>query len=269
MQKSSHKRPPSHATYSNIEFDPEFNASPAKRKIGYLKTHKCASTSIQNILLRYAIKNELNVVLPPKGGNILGYEKIFNRDIIKSPFWGKAPISYDMFLCHARWNQSEISYVLNETSKNDVFYFTFVRDPVDLFRSSWDYNAFDLEFGRLNEFTTNKVVSQLKNKSESIWSKQFGYNCGGWNQMMYDFGLECKDMNDVKKIEMKIEEIDKNFDLVLLADKQYFEDSIILLKNSIHWDYKDMVNFKLNARRPTDRTKLSYEERIILKGKNK
>ena len=44
----------------------------AKRtKIAFLKTHKCASSSVQNILMRFGLENELNFVLP-SAGNYLG-----------------------------------------------------------------------------------------------------------------------------------------------------------------------------------------------------
>ena len=39
--------------------------------IVFHKTHKCSSSTVQNILLRYGLKHELNVVLP-KSGNYLG-----------------------------------------------------------------------------------------------------------------------------------------------------------------------------------------------------
>ena len=35
-----------------------------KTKIVYLKTHKCASSSLQNIFLRFGEKRNLNFVLP-------------------------------------------------------------------------------------------------------------------------------------------------------------------------------------------------------------
>ena len=48
-----------------------------KRKIGFLKTHKCASSSIQNVLMRFVIKNKLNVVLPGKTNlNFFGHDPI-------------------------------------------------------------------------------------------------------------------------------------------------------------------------------------------------
>ena len=239
------------------------NVLAPKKKIGYLKTHKCASTSIQNILLRYAIRNNLSVLLPAAGGNIFGYDKLFSRKMLtwEASYWKKEHISYHMFLCHARWNHNEISYVLNDTGENDVFYFSFLRDPVELFRSYWDYNAFDVKFCPLHDFISDRVGKDFKNKTGYIWES------GGYNQMLYDFGLEYKDMNDVKKVKMKIKEISKTFDLILLADKEYFDDSIILLKNSTHWEYKDMVNFKLNSRRPSNKSKLSNPERNILRSK--
>ena len=155
MQKSSHKRPPSHATYSNIEFDPEFNASPAKRKIGYLKTHKCASSTIQNILLRYVLHNDLNVALPVRG-NYLGYKQMFDRKLMRSALWEKANLKYDMFLVHTRWNHTRISQLLDD--QGDVFYFSIVRDPVELFRSYWDYyNLTSLSNMTLETYTRTTI----------------------------------------------------------------------------------------------------------------
>ena len=40
--------------------------SPVKR-FGFLKAHKCGSTTIQNVLFRYSVKQGLNLVLPEKG----------------------------------------------------------------------------------------------------------------------------------------------------------------------------------------------------------
>ena len=40
-------------------------------KIAFLKTHKCASSSVQNMLMRFGLEHELNFVLP-SAGNYLG-----------------------------------------------------------------------------------------------------------------------------------------------------------------------------------------------------
>ena len=53
-----------------------------KAKIIFLKTHKCASSTIQNILFRKALQNDLNVVMPPEG-NYIGKYVPFNPRMIR------------------------------------------------------------------------------------------------------------------------------------------------------------------------------------------
>ena len=193
-------------------------------------------------------------------GNVFGYDKLFNRKFIQTSAWEEDPISYHMFLCHARWNHVEVSFVLKDKGKNDVFYFSFLRDPAELFRSYWDYNRFEAKFGPLNEFISKNLSKGLKQNMNYFWPH------GGYNQMLYDFGLEYKDMNDLKKVKLKIKVIDILFDMILFADEKDFEDSITLLKSAINWEYKDIVNLKLNVRETSMKSKLSFEERCILKG---
>ena len=69
------------------------------QKVIFLKTHKCASTVLQNILLRYAVNNNLTVVLP-KEHNYLGHQQLFTRSIIKNTPWERARMKYDMFCLH-------------------------------------------------------------------------------------------------------------------------------------------------------------------------
>ena len=121
-----------------------------KKKIGFLKAHKCASSSIQNVLFRYVIKNNLNVVLP-KQGNYLDYfipegksfeskylgpdlqfnrhSSRFNRRMLADTIWEKAHLHYDIFLCHTQWDHQEISHVLNDLG--DGFYFSMIREPFE------------------------------------------------------------------------------------------------------------------------------------------
>jgi len=47
-------------------------------KVGFLKLHKCASSTVQNILFRFGEEHQLNFVLPAKN-NYLGKEVPFNR----------------------------------------------------------------------------------------------------------------------------------------------------------------------------------------------
>lgn len=70
-------------------------------------------------------------------------------------------------------------------------------------------------------------------------------------------------MDNITAVNNKIHEIEKTFDLVLMADR--FDESMILLKNELCWDYQDVVNFKLNARKESRKTNLSEKAREALK----
>ena len=74
--------------------------------IVFHKTHKCSSSTIQNILLRYSLKHDLNVVMP-KSGNYLG-KSHFNADLLKGTPWEIAGMHYNIFCLHNKWNGPEV-----------------------------------------------------------------------------------------------------------------------------------------------------------------
>ena len=59
---------------------------PPARYIVFQKTHKCSSTTIQNILLRYAMNHDLVLVLP-KDGIHLSQSTKFNSMFIQDSEW--------------------------------------------------------------------------------------------------------------------------------------------------------------------------------------
>ena len=105
--------------------------------------------------MRYAVKNNLNVVLP-NHANYLGYSSKFKRKLIENTIWEQAHLPYDIFLCHTQWDHNEISQVLND--HGDVFYFSILREPVELFISFWDYYALSHDFKMpLEEYAKENV----------------------------------------------------------------------------------------------------------------
>ena len=92
---------------------------PAKN-IGFLKIHKAASTSIQNIILRKSLRENLNVVVPKRGQNQLldphGMFTPFNSSWLNSQTpWHKTFMrenAYNVMALHCKWNHQSIRYVL-------------------------------------------------------------------------------------------------------------------------------------------------------------
>ena len=56
-----------------------------QENIVFLKTHKTASSTIQNIFFRYGLKNSLRFALPEKGwkSHLLGYPSPFQRSFLQ------------------------------------------------------------------------------------------------------------------------------------------------------------------------------------------
>ena len=108
-----------------------------KHKIGFLKTHKCASSSVQNILFRFGLKNQLTFALP-SAGNYLGRYVKYSKAMIANTVWDKVGLDYDMFALHTIWNKAEVERTLGP----GAVYITILRDPVELFESLWVYAGF-------------------------------------------------------------------------------------------------------------------------------
>ena len=192
----------------------------------------------------------------------------FSRHLIDDTVWEKAHLNYHMFLLHTRWNHHEISHVMNEQGIENVFYFSILRDPVMLYRSYWDYFSLSTKFDKtLDEYAKTVIIQYVLHDNMT-------YKPPGYNQMLNDFGMyfhemveqDGSKMSAKKNVEKKIEEIDKTFDLILLADEEYYEDGMILLKNELSWEFEDIINVRRNVFPASQHSSLSDETRNTLKG---
>ena len=245
-----------------------------EQDVVFHKTHKCSSSSVQNILLRYALKHELNIVLP-KSGNYLGHKSPFSADLLIGTPWQIAGLHYNLFCLHNRWNGAEVEKLFGRMKNQRPIYFTILRDPVDLFISLWDYLElgtkviFLLHFFSCKNSNTHvfifffipKVYGGITLEEYALSNKKGEYqdriNSGayGRNQMMWDFGLNPVHFDNDTSIKAKIAEIDSTFDLVLITEK--FGESMVLLKDLLCWDYADVTNLKLNAHDDATKSKIS------------
>ena len=85
----------------------------------------------------------------------------------------------------------------------------------------------------------------------------------GRNQMLWDSGLAAAAMDNRTAVDNKIAEMDDTFGLVMIAER--WDESVILLRDLLCWDYSDVINFKLNARKESKKIPLSPEARAALK----
>lgn len=217
-----------------------------RRTVCFLKTHKCASSAVQNLLMRYGDSHDLRFVLP-SWSNYLGFTELFNRSMAA----GHPP--FDVLAHHARFNEGEMRAVLGP---NPVF-ITIVREPATLFESLYSYYDFEhvtrLNLEQLERARRNQSLSGLL---KNLTRKQTKLNLG-FNQMSFDLGLEPAQFGNESAVRGFVERLDATFDLVMVAERM--NESLVLLRDLLCWSLDDVVLFRLNARQKRYRHTLSPE----------
>ncbi|PIK58949.1 putative galactosylceramide sulfotransferase-like [Apostichopus japonicus] len=67
------------------------------------------------------------------------------------------------------------------------------------------------------------------------------------NPMLFDMGVAIEDFNSEALVKKHIKTFHKRYRLVMVAE--YFEESLILLRDLLCWTTEDVVVFKLNTRK--------------------
>ncbi|KAF2361227.1 Galactose-3-O-sulfotransferase [Trinorchestia longiramus] len=223
---------------------------PPHEHIMFLKTHKCASSALQNMFLRYAYKHKLSVALP-QIHNYLGNPQLFQRHLIPSNLLPKSG-KVDVFAVHTRLNPLEHMEVLHP----DTVFVTAVREPVSLFESL--YNFFN--FQNFNGLSLTEFLNLPFEKQANM--VRIGGKLGP-NMMLFDMGHDVYWNTTDDEIKAIISEVDRLFNIVLIAEK--LDESIILLENLLHWDYSDMILYEKNARQKEFIQQLPSEQQMQIR----
>uniref|UniRef100_A0A1A8C208 Galactose-3-O-sulfotransferase 1 n=1 Tax=Nothobranchius kadleci TaxID=1051664 RepID=A0A1A8C208_NOTKA len=234
---------------SNTSHKSTSQSCPPKVDIMFMKTHKTASSTLLNILFRFGEKHRLKFAFPD-GRNDFFYPSLFQRSQVKDYRPG---MCFNIVCNHMRFNAPEVAKLL----PTDTSYITILRDPAQLFESSFHY------FGRLVPFTW-KIPGEDK-ITEFLLNPQSYFDSEGFNSfylknlLFFDFGQDnTLEIND-PRVDEGIKFISEHFHLVMLVE--YFEESLILLKEALCWEMDDLLFFKLNARKGSTVSKLSPELR--------
>lgn len=215
----------------------------------FMKTHKTASSTVLNILFRFGEKHKLKFAFPD-GRNDFFYPSPFLCSKVRDYRPGDC---FNIVCNHMRFDHQEVAKVLPP----DAAYFTILRNPVDLFESSFHYYQRDVPLTwRIDG--GNKVVKFLNNP-QSFYSPQAYNSFYLKNLLFFDFGFDNNLEADDPLVMMNIHSLSKQFDLVLIAE--YFDESLILLKETLCWTMEDILYFKLNARKSSSISRLTPELR--------
>ncbi|TRY93589.1 hypothetical protein DNTS_005187 [Danionella cerebrum] len=220
-----------------------------KVDIMFMKTHKTASSTFLNVLFRFGEKHQLKFAFP-NSRNDFFYPASFHHSQVKDYRPG---MCFNIICNHMRFDAAEVAKVL----PGDTAYITILRDPAHLAESSFHY------FGRIVPLTWK--LSGDNKLREFLTDPNLYYNPEGFNSfylknlLFFDFGKDNNLLPDDPKVDEAILAIAKRFQLVMLVE--YFEESLILLKDALCWDMEDLLFFRLNARKDSTVSKLTPELR--------
>ncbi|XP_069070742.1 galactosylceramide sulfotransferase isoform X1 [Pleurodeles waltl] len=234
------------AKASNRSVDGSHSCQPRK-DIVFMKTHKTGSSTILNILFRFGEKNSLKFAFP-SGRNDFFYPSYFERGQVE----GYQPgMCFNVFCNHMRFRYHEVHLLVPA----DTTYVTVLRDPALLFESSFNY------FKHVVPLTWK--LSGEDTMAEFLRDPWHYYDPDGINShylrnlLFFDLGYDNNLNAESPLVEAQIKEVGARFQLVMLME--YFDESLVLLRDLLCWDLQDIVYFKLNARRDSTISQLTPE----------
>ncbi|XP_075061891.1 galactose-3-O-sulfotransferase 2-like [Mixophyes fleayi] len=205
----------------------------AKSHIVFLKTHKTAGSTILNLLHRYGDRNDLIFALPFK--HQFSYPNHFFSRYVKG-FDSPTRPQYDILCHHMRFNLREVRKVM----PSDSFFFTIIRDPATMAESAFSYYRSSTGFKKAPNFTAF-ISNPSHYYQQGEKTNQYAHNL-----LWFDLGHNPDAPFTEDLARAGVQAVEATFNLVLLAE--YFDESMIFLKEELCWELDDVVTFKLNIR---------------------
>ncbi|XP_064469711.1 galactosylceramide sulfotransferase-like [Ornithodoros turicata] len=233
---------------------PFIRCQPA-RNIVYLKTHKCASSTLYNILQRYILKHRLNMVMSRNYDIYMGHPAYFRPSFVID--MRDYNLSNNIITDHMRFSKPEVARVMPE----DSLYVTTLRKPEEAFESLFSVCDFKSRLGKdLEDFVSDEsLITSVK--QHRLYSNRFGFN-----QMSFDLGLGESDWDNATAVDEFVKFVGETFHLVMIADR--LDESLILFKHLTCWTTEDIVAFKVNARMDAYKVPMTQHVRERLKRLN-
>lgn len=212
------------------------------RHIVFVKVHKAASSTIYNVLVRFAQSRHLYVMFP-RDSNLLSQKDTALQPLVDYP--PSSPHLFDILCNHVVFDRDVIRPYLPD----DVTFVAILREPLRQMLSAFYYfrNQFSVSYllqspNSFQEFLQNIEYYEPGRPRHSLTN----------NRMSIDLGLDPYQLSDHgSSPETFVSSIEKLFHLVLIAER--FDESMVLLKRRLRWTTKDILYRRLNSRDVSNR----------------
>ncbi|XP_016280862.2 galactose-3-O-sulfotransferase 3 [Monodelphis domestica] len=224
---------------------PRCPASPTRPKhtaVAFVKTHKTAGTTVQNILFRFAERHNVTLALPrPSCEHQFCYPRNFSARFVHP-----ATRPPRMLAGHLRFNRAELRRLL----PNDTVYVTILREPAAMFESLFSYyNRYCPAFVRV----PNGSLETFLRAPRAYYRPDERFAMYAHNTLAYDLGgdNERNARQEPAYLAGLIRDVEATFSLVMIAE--YFDESLVLLRRLLAWDLDDVLYAELNVRSAASR----------------
>ncbi|XP_075125691.1 galactose-3-O-sulfotransferase 2-like [Leptodactylus fuscus] len=207
-----------------------------------------------NILFRYGESHNLTFAFPTIKFHY-DYPNFFST-LNVSGFSTEKEQNYNIMCHHMRFHLPEVQKIM----PSDTFYFTILRNPVTLMESSFAYYRDSSSFIRarnIETFLSNPNRYYQNMSYDSAFAK---------NLMTFDLGFNHNGPESEEQFKLLCQSVDAMFDLVLIAE--YFDESLVLLKDALCWTLDDVLSIPLNTRSDRSRHVLSAQTEEKIKSWN-
>ncbi|CAH1781044.1 unnamed protein product [Owenia fusiformis] len=210
----------------------------------FLKVHKCGSTTLQTILLRYGLLYNMTIGMPcshPKNRQIMGIPEPLKSEHIMPLSTGLT--HYDLIAQHTRYSIDVKQIMMPGTP-----FVAILRDPITHFKSLFSFFRVYEKYKKHILLPDNApvrdkfiyFVDRIKDMPELTISPADGVPAR--NPQLYNFGLTDHQTKNLDFVRDSLKQFESDFDLVMLVE--HFDESLILLRNSLNCDLRDLIPLK-------------------------
>ncbi|XP_070559254.1 galactosylceramide sulfotransferase-like isoform X2 [Ptychodera flava] len=216
-----------------------------KTKIVFLKTYKTASTTVSSILMRFGYYHNLSFLIPmrqPVFSRVTRFRREMLNDAV--PPLKASNGSYDVLAIHVPFNKKELALVIPNAT-----YITIIRNPVSQFESTFGQYSMGTRIVELAKDTGGRLdpLRVFLSNPHHYYRHNSPYTDSLLrNRQIFDIGLERDDFDNATKIDQVIMRAEEDFDLVMIAE--YFDESLVLLKRLLCWEFEDVAYILQNSR---------------------
>ncbi|XP_077991637.1 galactosylceramide sulfotransferase-like [Glandiceps talaboti] len=203
-----------------------------QNNIVFIKTAKTGGSTMSTIIYRYGLKHDLVAAVDPGRNSLIQEDDTGKHYIIEEYHCNGFP-GYNIMASHIFYNRPAMEEVVKHAK-----YVTIIRSPYTRLKSSFYFSGKDKFYAN----ALNPLEDYLIEKYDTFILHNSNPNTGF---KAYVTRFRLLSSGNPTTLSSEIQQLDKELDLVMLTE--YYDESLILLKKLMCWDFDDIVYVRMKA----------------------